>query len=108
MNASKDFEKEIMMSKDQVVSLKEKNIQINCLYGQIWITWPNGFERILKSGQSVSISSKGKTCIIAFSKSLVQIQKRGWQLSHILALVMGKKDDMLTSPGACEINYMKI
>lgn len=68
----------ITLSKNQLFSARGKNIQIDCLYGALWVTWPKRGEKIIKSGQTLRVSSKGKVCIVAFSKALFQIRKRRW------------------------------
>lgn len=68
----------IKLSKNQLFSIRGKNIELRCLYGDLWITWPNGNERILKSGQSFQVSSKGKICIVALSNAFFQMSKRKW------------------------------
>jgi hypothetical protein len=68
----------IKLSKNQLFSVKGKNIQIHCLYGDLWITWPERGERILKSGQTFRVSSRGKICIVALSNTLFQMRRRKW------------------------------
>ena len=68
----------IKLSENQLFSVRGKNIQIHCLYGDLWITWPKRGERILKSGQTFHISSRGKVCIVALSKACFQMKKERW------------------------------
>ena len=78
----KTFEKkQIKLSQNQLVSIKGKKIKIDCLQGAVWVTAPQGFEQTIKEGQTISVSSRGKVCILAFSKSYVQIHTSGW-LGH--------------------------
>ncbi len=75
----KDVEKAtIKLSENQLFSVRGKNIEINCLYGDLWVTWPKRGERILKGGQTFSVSSIGKVCIVALSNALFQMSKRKW------------------------------
>jgi hypothetical protein len=71
----------IKLSEKQLFSVRGKNIQINCLYGALWVTWPKKGERILKSGQTIRVSSKGKVCIVALSNAFFQMSKRRWYAS---------------------------
>ena len=66
----------IKLSENQLFSVRGKNIEIHCLYGDIWVTWPNRGERILNSGQTFRVSSKGKVCIMALSNSHFKTRKR--------------------------------
>jgi hypothetical protein len=71
----------IKLSENQLFSVKGKNIQIHCLYGTLWVTWPKRGERILKSGQTFRVSSKGKVCIVALSNALFLMKKGRWYAS---------------------------
>ncbi len=66
----------IKLSENQLFSVKGKNIQINCSYGVLWITWPKRGERILEGGQTFRVSSNGKVCIVALSSAFFVINKR--------------------------------
>ena len=68
----------IKLSERQLLSVRGKNIQIHCLYGDLWVTWPNRGERILKGGQTFRVSSRGKVCIVALSNAYIKIRKRSW------------------------------
>ena len=68
----------IKLSENQLFSVRGKNIQIHCLYGDLWITWPKRGERILKSGQTFRVSSRGKVCIMALSNALFRVNKGRW------------------------------
>ena len=68
----------INLTENQLFSVKGKNIQIKCLYGVLWITWPYNAERILKGGQTLRVSSKGKVCIMALSNAYFQMSKKRW------------------------------
>ena len=66
----------IKLSKNQICSVRGKNIQINCSYGVLWVTWPKRGERILEGGQALRVSSKGKVCIVALSDTLFLMGKK--------------------------------
>ena len=68
----------IKLSKNQLYTVRGKNIEIHCLYGNLWVTWPNRGERILKGGQTFRVSLKGKVCIVALSNASFKISKRRW------------------------------
>jgi len=66
----------IKLSENQLFSVRGKNIQIHCLYGDLWVTWPNRGERILKGGQTFDVSSRGKVCILALSNTFFLMSKK--------------------------------
>jgi hypothetical protein len=66
------------LSENQVFSVRGKNVQISCLYGDLWITWPKRGETILKSGQTILVSTTGKICIAALSDAFFQMRKKSW------------------------------
>ncbi len=70
-NARRSFQ----LQADQVVSLEARATQIDCVQGLIWVTWPNGNERILRKGQSMMARSKGLICVQAFVASTLVIRK---------------------------------
>jgi len=76
--------KQIKLSENQLISIKGKNLKIDCLKGAVWVTAPQGFEQIIKKGQTISVSSRGKVCILAFSESYVQIHASGWLADRFL------------------------
>lgn len=63
------------LTKDQVLSLDGSTLQIHCVRGCLWITWPDGNERVLKKGQTVRVVSTGVICIQAFSDSAIALNK---------------------------------
>ncbi len=74
----KTIDKEpITLADNQVFAVKGRSIQIGCLQGHLWVTWPDGHERVLKDGQSMSLDAKGKICVQALSPSRVQVCKTG-------------------------------
>jgi hypothetical protein len=68
----------IKLSENQLFSVRGKHIKIHCLYGDLWITWPKRGERILKSGQTFLISSRGKVCIMALSNAFFRVEIGRW------------------------------
>jgi len=66
----------IKLSENQIFSVRGKNIQINCSYGVLWVTWPKKGERILEGGQTFRVSSKGKVCIVALSNAFFLMSKK--------------------------------
>ncbi len=71
------------LSKNQVIGFKNTTLNVRCLSGILWLTWPNRHERVLKPGQSAIVTSRGIICIQAFSSSafrLDKVKKRWWGL----------------------------
>ncbi len=68
----------IKLTENQLFSVIGKDIQIHCLYGALWITWPKRGERIFKGGETFRVSSRGKVCIVALSNAFFQMSKRKW------------------------------
>ncbi len=90
------FEKEFRLSKNQMVSMKGRHIKIDCVYGALWVTWPDGSEAVLSSGESLSVTSKGKVCVVAFSESLFHVRKSVWPALEILRELPGQRPVMNT------------
>jgi len=91
----------IKLSEHQLFSVRGKNIEIHCLYGNLWVTWPNKGERILKDGQTFRVPSRGKVCIMAFSNACLKISKRRWAANaqtHRESGVTNRDADILTIP----------
>ena len=78
----------IKLSRGQLLSVRGKNIQIHCLYGDLWVTWPNRGERILNGGQTFRVSSRGKVCIVALSSAHFKIRKMEfWGRSSLIKFI---------------------
>jgi len=93
----------IKLSENQLFPVRGKNIQITCLYGTLWITWPKRGERILKGGQTFRVSSKGKVCIVALSNAHFQMSKKRWYASaKIYRESYAKNTDADIFPFPCE------
>ena len=54
-------ERFIRMQKKQIYTFCGKSIQIECVSGKLWITWPDGMEAVLTNDKSVSIEARGKS-----------------------------------------------
>ncbi len=68
----------VHLNSNQVISLRGKAVHINCLSGSLFVSWPKGQERTMTAGDHISVSARGKICILAFSPSLVAIRKDGF------------------------------
>jgi len=91
----------IKLTEHQLFSVRGKNIEIHCLYGNLWVTWPNRGEQILKGGQTFRVPSRGKVCIMAFSNACLKISKRRWAANaqtHRESVVTDRGTDVLTIP----------
>jgi len=56
---------------NQVLVFEVSTLQIDCLQGVIWVTWPDGNERILQKGQTMTVVSKGVICMQGFAASTI-------------------------------------
>ncbi len=63
------------LSKKQTIHFKNKSLDIQCLFGALWITWPDCGERVLKAGQSVVVASRGKICIHGLSPAELRVEQ---------------------------------
>lgn len=91
----------IKLAKNQLFSVRGKHFQIHCLYGNLWITWPKRGERILKSGQTFRISSRGKVCVMALSNAFFLMNKGKWSVNdrtHGKSVERVKDPDILPIP----------
>jgi hypothetical protein len=70
------------LSDEKVITFQVRNIQIDCRQGVIWVTWPDGNERMLKKGQSVTVASKGLICVQAFASSTIVVRKMETEISR--------------------------
>ncbi len=73
------------LSDEKVITFQVRNIQIECRQGVIWVTWPDGNERMLKKGQSVTVVSKGLICVQAFATSTIVARKTETEISRRFA-----------------------
>jgi len=91
----------IKLSEHQLYSVRGKNIEIHCICGNLWITWQNRGERILKGGQTFRVPSRGKVCIVAFSNAYFNLSKRRWVANaqiHRKSGETNKDSDIFTIP----------
>lgn len=92
----------IKLSENQLFSVRGKHIQIHCLYGDLWITWPKRGERILKSGQTFVVSSRGKVCIMALSNAFFRVNKGRWSTN---VLPYGESDERIEEPDILPVPF---
>ncbi len=63
------------LADEKVISFQVRKIQIECRQGVVWVTWPDGNERMLKKEQSVTVVSKGLICVQAFASSTIVVRR---------------------------------
>lgn len=68
-------DRSIRLDENTLLSIKGRNIQIVCRQGTVWVTWPNGNERVLRKEQTMTITSNGLICIQAFAPSTIIVRK---------------------------------
>ncbi|MGD9214767.1 MAG: hypothetical protein PVJ84_08145 [Desulfobacteraceae bacterium] len=68
---SLDGDRSYQLARNQILSFGESALEINCLQGLMWVTWPDGNERILKKGQTITVISKGVVCLQAFAAGTI-------------------------------------
>ena len=66
------------LADNRVMSVTGRDLGITCLQGLLWVTWPDGQERIVIPGSWVLVRSKGKVCIQALGDSVVKIERKRW------------------------------
>lgn len=64
----------LRLEDQQTISLRSRSIDIECITGAIWVTWPKGRETVLQGGQQVRIEAAGKICVQALAGSEVNLQ----------------------------------
>lgn len=64
-------DRHFQLSDNQVLTFDVWKFEINCLRGLIWLTWPDGNDRILQQGQFMSVTSEGLICVQAFAASSI-------------------------------------
>lgn len=55
------------LPENRTLQFKNTTLEIQCLSGALWITWPNCNEMVLKAGQSATINCSGKICVLGLS-----------------------------------------
>lgn len=66
-----DAERTFQLADNQTLVFEGRALQISCLQGLIWVTWPDGNERILQKGQTMTAVSKGVIFLQAFSAGAI-------------------------------------
>lgn len=64
----------IQLAKNHVRSFEAQTLQIHCIQGLIWVTWPDGNDRVLKKGRAIQVVSKGRICIQAFAAGAIIVK----------------------------------
>jgi len=59
----------------KIITFDAHKIQIECRQGVVWVTWPDGNERVLKKGQAMAVVSKGLICVQAFASSTIVVKR---------------------------------
>jgi hypothetical protein len=60
-------------------------LEIACLAGLVWVTDGVRGDRVVQSGQQITVCSNGKVCVQAFTPSVVRVRPlapaadAGWQ-----------------------------
>lgn len=62
------------LADEKVITFQVRNMQIECRQGVVWVTWPDGNERVLKEGQAMAVVSKGLICVQAFALSTIVVR----------------------------------
>ena len=63
------------LAENQIQPIALRKVRIHCLRGMIWVTWPDGNDRVLQKGDAISINSKGLICVQAFLPSVMATQR---------------------------------
>jgi transketolase C-terminal domain/subunit len=71
------------LADEKVITFQVRKIQIACRQGVVWVTWPDGNERVLKQGQSMTVVSNGLICVQAFAASAIVVQKSNKKISRL-------------------------
>lgn len=67
----------------KMITFDARKIQIECRQGIVWVTWPDGNERVLKKGQAMAVVSKGLICVQAFAVSTIFVRKTEKEISQL-------------------------
>lgn len=71
------------LADDKIISFDARKIQIECRQGVVWVTWPDGNERVLKKGQAMAVVSKGLICVQAFALSTIVVRRAKTEISQL-------------------------
>lgn len=75
-------ERSIQLDDSTLLCIETRRIQIECRRGTVWVTWPNGNERVLRKHQTMTVTSKGLICIQALAVSTIIVRKTEHQISR--------------------------
>lgn len=68
-------DRSIQLDENTLLSIKGCKVQIVCRQGTVWVTWPDGNERVLRKAQTMTVTSKGLICIQALAPSTIIVRK---------------------------------
>jgi hypothetical protein len=71
------------LADEKTISFDTRKIQIECRQGVVWVTWPDGNERVLKKGQAMAVVSKGLICVQAFALSTIVVRNAKTEISRL-------------------------
>lgn len=71
------------LADEKTITFDARKIEIECRQGVVWVTWPNGNERVLKTGQAMTVVSKGLICVQAFAFSTIVVRKTKKEISQL-------------------------
>ena len=80
---------EVDLEKGMSISVGKGMINLACVSGILWVTWPGSGDVILRGGEEVSVETDGVLCISAFSESRVKV-RRGIFAKHLPGVFFGK------------------
>ena len=86
MSFKMEREIEVHLEKGMIISVGEGVIDLACVSGILWVTWPGSGDVILRGGDDVSVETDGVLCITAFSESYIHVRRIfAVQISRIAA-----------------------
>lgn len=71
------------LADEKMISFNARKIQIECRQGVVWVTWPDGNERVLKRGQAMTVVSKGLIIVQALSLSTIVVRSTKKEISQL-------------------------
>jgi hypothetical protein len=71
------------LTDEKMISFDARKIQIECRQGVVWVTWPDGNERVLKKGQAMAVVSKGLIIVQAFALSTIVVRNAKTKVSQL-------------------------
>lgn len=85
------------LADNQVLTFDVRMLEIDCLQGMIWVTWPDGNDRVLQKGQSMTVHSGGLICVQAFTAGSIITHTGKKGDLHALSRNSGQIRDMIVS-----------